>query len=291
MPQITLKQINHHKIQPVQIKTDPRPVKGAEIFPELYGNMFLIAHTNTGKTTILYNIIPKMIGKKTKIIVFAATAYSDDIWIALRKKLERMGNEVEIYTSIKDAEGNHLSNLTDQLTEEAKEREEQEEEEEVHVTPADILENLRKKQVDDYMDDPDERPKKERFRYPEYLIIFDDMSKELRNPDIAVLLKQCRHFHIRTIISSQYLKDLAPSSRQQIKGWCVFKGISERVIEELHESIGLKMPFEVFYELYKKSTADTASNKKNFFYFIPGKHDFRRNLNERWQIPPSLIEA
>lgn len=297
MPTITLEQVNNHKIKPIQVKTDTRPVKASEIYPDLYGNMFFIAKTRTGKTTVIHNIVPKMIGKKTKVIIFASTAYNDDLWISLRKQLAKKDIDVEVFTSIKDENGNHLKDLVTELTDEAKEREEAEglDKEEEHIpTTEELLNEFRKQNgIEKHMDryDPDEevKPKKEKYQTPNRLIIFDDLSEELRSPYIAVLLKFARHFFCRILLSSQYLKDLQPSARMQIRGWILFNGLSVELLHDLHQSISVPMPFDVFYDLYKKSTADTSNSKKNFFYFLPYHFDFRRNLTHRWKIPKELF--
>ncbi len=298
MSTITLNQINNHKIRPVKIKQDPRPIKGADIFPDLYCTMFAVAYTDGGKTTMIHNIVPKIIGKHTKVIIFASTVYSDDLWIDLRKKLEKKDIEVEVHDSLKDHEGNHLENLVKDLVAEAKEREELEgmkdEEEEPKPTTDDILNAMRRANgLEDYInqdDDEGTKPRKSKYQSPEYLIIMDDLSDELRSPYIATLLKKSRHFHIRLIISSQYLKDLMPSSRLQVKSWALFRGMPDSLLEDLHRSLGMKLPLEVFAALYKKSTEISKDHSKHFLYFMQRRNEYRRDFTHKWIIPHQLFE-
>ena len=60
------------------------------------------------------------------------------------------------------------------------------------------------------------------------MIIFDDLSDEIRNSrDVAALLKNGRHF-AKVIISSQYLKDLRPEARTNIDYFILFKASTKK---------------------------------------------------------------
>jgi hypothetical protein len=157
------------------------------------------------------------------------------------------------------------------------------------------LSQLRKdygvKEFLDKDDKEEEKPKKSKYSYPKIIIIFDDISDELRNSDYNTLLKQARHYEIKTITSSQYLKDLLPSSRLQIRGWILFMNLSDRQLEELHRCLALRLPFEVFLELYKHATIPTKKNPKPFMYFLPKIEEYRKGLTHRYLIPESIYDA
>lgn len=62
-------------------------------------------------------------------------------------------------------------------------------------------------------DEPKEKKKKSKkskYLAPEYMIIFDDLSSELKSRSLLSLLKFNRHFKAKLIISSQWLHDLLP---------------------------------------------------------------------------------
>ena len=71
------------------------------------------------------------------------------------------------------------------------------------------------------------KSKKAKFLAPEYMIIFDDLSSELKSRSLLSLLKFNRHFKAKLIISSQWLHDLLPESRKQIDLFLIFKGFSD----------------------------------------------------------------
>ena len=49
-----------------------------------------------------------------------------------------------------------------------------------------------------------------------YIIIFDDLSNELKDKEIEFLAKWNRHFKAKVIYSSQYFHDLSKGARSQI---------------------------------------------------------------------------
>ena len=69
---ITLKQINNQRVKPIPIPSDldKRPIKGYDICPEIYSNIFLTAKKKSGKTSALFKIMKECCDKKTIIIVF-----------------------------------------------------------------------------------------------------------------------------------------------------------------------------------------------------------------------------
>ena len=86
MLNVSIKKINNEIIVPVKkIKSqDKRPIKGESICNELYSQIFLVAKKNSGKSTVLHNILNKFADKKTQIIAFCSTMYQDDIWKSIR---------------------------------------------------------------------------------------------------------------------------------------------------------------------------------------------------------------
>ena len=76
---------------------------------------------------------------------------------------------------------------------------------------------------EDENEEPKKKKKKSKYLAPEYMIIFDDLSSELKSRSLLSLMKFNRHFKAKLIISSQYLNDLLPESRKQIDLWLISK--------------------------------------------------------------------
>jgi len=113
---------------------------------------------------------------------------------------------------------------------------------------------------------------------PKYLIIFDDLSSELRSKSVDMLLKTNRHIKARVIISSQWINDLLPGSRRQIGTYILYGGHSEEKMLAIYENADLPISFEKFMELYKDATAE----KYNFLYVDSCDGTFRKNFNEKY---------
>ena len=196
----------------------------------------------------------------------------------MKKLLKKMGISVLCYSSFMDEDVNRLDTLVKTLQEEAEERERENEENEGEEEENYPLIEFK----EDTSDDEEEKPKrKPKYQSPEYIIIYDDISSELKSPAIVKLLKENRHYHIMNIISSQYVLDLLPSSRQQIDLWLILKGQTFEKLETIYKNSNCSLEFEKFIDYYNASTKDTKNNTHNFFYFFPRKDIYRRNFSDQ----------
>ncbi len=122
--------------------------------------------------------------------------------------------------------------------------------------------------------------KKSKYLSPEYMIIFDDLSNELKSRTLTSLLKFNRHFKAKLIISSQWLHDLLPESRKQIDLFLIFKGFPQDKIALIYKDCDSSIPFETFYHIYKKSTKKPHS----FMYIDTRSDEFRCNFDKKFII-------
>ena len=124
------------------------------------------------------------------------------------------------------------------------------------------------------------KSKKAKFLAPEYMIIFDDLSSELKSKSLLSLLKFNRHFKAKLIISSQWLHDLLPESRKQIDLFLIFKGFPLEKLNAIHKDCDSSIPFDMFYAMYKKTTKLPHS-----FLYVDTREDyFRRNFDCKFII-------
>ena len=129
---ISLKQINNQRVKPIPIPSDldKRPIKGYDICPEIYSNIFLTAKKKSGKTSALFKIMKECCDKKTIIIIFCSTVYKDENWIEIRKYFEKKGNDIRVYTSLYEDGEDQLQKTIDELSNEAQEEDQKNEEKE-----------------------------------------------------------------------------------------------------------------------------------------------------------------
>jgi len=124
------------------------------------------------------------------------------------------------------------------------------------------------------------KKKKKQKIAPKYIFIFDDISTDLKNPDVAFLVKQNRHYLSKVIISSQYPYDMKPESRRQQDYFLLFAGQPEDKLKKLYENIDLHITFETFKELYDQAT----SEKYHFLYIDTNNGEYRQDFNQQFII-------
>jgi hypothetical protein len=268
---IILKTINKEKVSQVP-KTeidDKRPILGYNLFPEIYANIFLCAKKKSGKTTVIYNIIRKCVNKHTKIIAFVSTLTKDKSWITIRKFCKLNNIEFEGHTSLKSDDG---VDLLDELVNHLQLEYPEDAEDEVKPKKNPLI------ICDGDTDDEDEKPKKSKYQSPEYLIILDDLSNELKSNSLITLLKKNRHFKSKILLSSQYLNDLKPESRKQMDYFLVFRGQPRDKLSTIYKDADVHIDENTFYKLYSHATKDPF----NFLYIDCTNSKFRKNFNQEY---------
>ena len=300
MSKVKLRQINKQIVRAIPIPNeDTRPVKGFDICEEPYANIFLCARKKSGKTSAVFKIIKECSDRKTVIVIFCSTAYKYKNWIQMRKYFKKKGMDVRVYTSIYEDGEDQLANLIEDLRQTAKDEEDDGSESDEEYDEGnddinrpihgcdDILDRVKRMhnhklgQSNVYKtsctknDDGDKKEKKSKYLTPEYIIIFDDLSSELKSKSLLSLLKFNRHFKAKLIISSQWLHDLLPESRKQIDLFLIFKGFSEEKIALFYKDCDSAIPFDTFYSMYKKATEKPHS----FLYICTNSDSCRRNFD------------
>lgn len=269
---IKYKQLNNISVKAIpQIGAgvDTRPIKGFNLFPEIYANVFLCAKKKSGKTSVIYKIIKSCATKDTHIISFVSTLQKDSGWLGIKKYCDDHGIQFTGHTSIMDGKIDKLTELVEELQNTAPEEGTQDE-------PKSKPRSLILCDSDD--DDDDEKPKKKsKYRSPAYIIIFDDLSTELKTKSLVSLLKKNRHFLAMTITSSQYLNDLLPESRKQIDYFLVFKGQPEQKLDTIYKDADLSISFDEFKDIYQDATKEQYS----FLYVDTRDDSFRRNFSQK----------
>lgn len=271
-----LKRINDTKVHKVKLisEEDKRPIKGESLFPELYSNIFLVARKKSGKTSVIYKIIKECACPQTIVIAFVSTLYKDETWKSIMKMCKSKHIPFIGHTSLFEDGIDQLDLLVSFLQNQAREENEEEELEERVTKLEQIL------LCDDSDDDEESKPRKSKYRCPEYIIVLDDLSKELKSKALVTLLKSNRHMKIKTIISSQWLNDCLPESRKQIDYTLVFKGQSKKKLEEIYRDCDIGVEPEIFQEIYHQATEKPYS----FLYIDSRNNTFRQNFSHEFII-------
>lgn len=266
MSKFSINRINDVEVKEVPLlhEKDTRPVRGEKLFPEIYSNIFLCSKKKSGKTSTIYKILNSCSSRDTKVVAFCSTLYKDPSWETITAWCESNGLDFTGHTSLKDDDG---TDLLDQL---------------IHELETGDTEPVVKEpeQKNDWVDEPfdsslKKKKKKSKYRAPEYIIILDDLSNELKSTSVTALLKKNRHFKSKIILSSQYLNDLLPAARKQLDYLILFRGHPDKKLVEVHRDADVSIPISQFQELYKFATKEAFS----FLYIDTTTGKFRRNFN------------
>lgn len=259
-----LHKINNVRVKPIPVQQsiDISKWKGSKIFSVRYPNVFLLAKKNSGKTTTLNTLVKQVLTKNTQVLIFSSTVHKDANMIHLVKYLESKGIPTVSYTSLYEDGINKLKEFYEDLE---KKTESSDEEDEEEITRYILCED-------------EEKPPKAKIKEPVYIVIFDDLSAELKDRSISYFIKRNRHFKCLSIYSSQYYFDLAKDARNQIDYLLLFPSLPEEKIEDVIKETDIITPAKDVYKMYKLATL-----KKFNFLFVDIRNDkFRKNFDEEF---------
>jgi|GEM_PF-2388479 len=268
---IRLAKINDIEVHPVNVgaNIDPSKIKGGQLIPEVYANIFICAKKKSGKSQVINKLLRECVGRNTKIYFFVSTLYKDPLYKHILTWLDKKGIAHDDFTSLKEDGMDVLKEVIEQQLQQA-----EEEDDEDMPKPRQLI----RTNEDEDEDEPKE--KKEKKIAPEVLFIFDDLSRQLRSPTLAYLLKMHRHIKSKCIISSQYPNDLEPESLQQMDFVLLFKGHPAGKIEKLWADCDLATGLPLFKQLYAHAT----KNKYNFLFISTRDETFRKNFNKQYIV-------
>lgn len=261
------KKINKKNVRPISNhKLNKDEIKGGDLFEEIYSNIFICAKKKSGKTSLIWTILKECSGRDTTIIIFAATATKDNTYKHIKKHFKKKGNTVITYNSIKDGKVDQLAEILSSLR---TEEESDSEKEFVEQYPIVFTDEMLQQEA--------QRARKEKYKAPELIFVFDDLSAELRTNSVATLLKSNRHYKCKVLLSSQYPMDLKPESIRQMDYVILFGGHDDAKLEKFHRDLDLSIPIQKFIDIYKEITKE----KYKFLYIDVINETLRRNLNEQ----------
>lgn len=268
--------INDCKLTCPKVKKKDKNWKGKDILDVKYWIMSILAKRRSGKTTLIYNLIKQFGHKHMIILFFVPTFYKDSVYESIRNYLDRKGIVYQGNTSIENEEGIDLIDVFMKENNGDRYLLNQESKEEIVQQPQIPVCNFGGPIIDSQSESKNEDINIE----PEYMIIFDDMSSQLRHPSIVKLCKNSRHFKCKIILSSQSIVDLTPSQHSQIDYCVLFKNFNFDSIEKVYKRLQPNLSFEEFYELYKNVTEGKTGKYNNFLVIDRNKEEYRKNLNE-----------
>lgn len=262
---INTKKLNNFKVSKIKLPSiEKKKVRGSELLP-LFSNSFICAKKNSGKSTVIWNVLKKCADKETILDLFVSTIEKDRSWIQMVTYFRNKGLTVNTHTStIGDAGEDLIQAIIDDPIQDDEESESEEEDLKyiaIETTPAEKTPKKRK-------------PSKLAQRR---IVVLDDIGNELSKPAVSQLLKINRHLKCKVILSTQYLNDLSPMARRQIDVWLLFGGLKKNKLSQVIRDCDTSLDYDRFEEVYKYATQD----KYNFMYLDCATDTYRKNFNEQ----------
>ena len=317
---ITLTKINDTVVKPIKTNKDKdtRLPKGFKMFPEPYPNVGIIAKKKSGKTNVVVNIVKACADKDTHVFVLASTANKDPMFLALKKWCKKHEIPYHAQTEIKTVDEIGKKQdffekfMKDMGEADSEEDETDSEDEEAKHPKMSNYGHVNEESCSDtdYSSSEDEdydklnygkkydrtdakfvknkgsiQPKKP-YITPEVIIVTDDLSNELKTPSLRAFFKRNRHYRCLNIVSTQWLQDLLPESLKQFDNLLLFKGLTYEKLCKVKDDADLSIDIDKLEAIYRSATERPFS----FLYIDTRLEQYRRNFNERYNVPVTDTE-
>jgi hypothetical protein len=300
------KVINKFVIEKIVFPDENKNIKGKDISDSLYNTILMIAPPNSGKTTVIRNLIHKIAGKATEINAFVGTIKNDKMWKTICEEWESLGGTpIKKYNSIwddknynqllmkidklkEDADRRALENLDKRLKAEKRIRFEDNrklgiEEPNINgVIKVDKKNAINEEGQQDFFKNPEEKDKN-KIMVPAHLFIYDDLSRELRSKTLTRITKEFRHYKIYNIISTQDYMDIPKDAREMVQIFILFPGVAEDRLKKVHIEAGID-PTKINFRLFKFIYRNITSQPHQFLFINRVKDDYRHNFDKQIDI-------
>ena len=306
---ITEEKVNNIVIKPL-VKEDFIPIemiKGGDILPITDGVSYYCGARGEGKTVVFCNVALRTTNKDTHIWYFSPTAETDKTALKFKEILQKRGNTVNMFTSLRDVDGtDYLLKIYNEchqheIEEKRKEEELSEDEWEDIIIPAvtgpcigGIVE-VKEEEVIHKKKRKKRKPKKNRKTKPKkiapkHLFIIDDLSTFLHMNGLDVLIKNGRHINAAIYISFQYKNDLPPDLWNNCNYIFLFSDMSEDKLYEIYKTTKIKkIAFHKLYELFNYAM-ETSKSRKPSFMIDKARGLFKRDINTNLYIENPEID-
>lgn len=268
---------NIDKVIPIKLKKDESKHPGHELFGNKYPNIYILAKTESGKTTTISYILDKITDSNTIVVFFVDTIKTDATYRNILQKLKKRKIPYIIEESLFDEAGDHkLWQLYKFLKK---------------MYPNDEWADLDPHYIPEDDDDDDEEIPdeiKETYKNKSFVIVMDDLSEELRKgKTLEYILKKARHARMKIIVSTHDLKDITPPALSNMKYILLYpESIDEERLKILSSKIGV--PYVKLLKYYKDGTDyepddDRTKKSYNFLFIDRDKNSFRKNFHIKYE--------
>jgi len=293
------KTINDIEIKPI-IKGgshDKKTIRAYDWYPEPYANICMLARKKSGKTNAIYRALEKCATKGTNVFIFSPTVHIDDTY----KKMISMLKKKKCTVVAKEHFVENGVDLVEQLLSIfGKTDTEDQKKEDEYVAPPLLLfgdtQNYKmvNKQIGGectLVRKPKREPKKtakkgkgkaDKMITPEHILIFDDLSSDMKCKTISRLLTKNRHYKLKVFIAVHSVNNLEKMGLSCVDYFHVFPNVSAEKIDELKEKVNITFKNDSKKDSKLQKLYDYATAKPyNFLYIDRVDGCFRKNYNEK----------
>lgn len=271
----TRKKVNDYAISVPKIEESDKEWKGMDCLDIQYFVMAILGKRRSGKSTLIYSILKYFATTKTVVIFFCPTFAKDPTYKSIRMFLQKKGITYTDFQSIENEGVNNVSLLMKTFEEKTEDTDEEKliEDEEKKT------DKQNKKSGCKFKESPTKENKK-KVKQPEFIIIFDDISQEIKNKAVNTLCKNSRHYKAKVILASQSITDIHPHTYAQLDYCAVFKNFNNEQIKQIYERIQPDISIEEFQTLYTAITNEKDKKGHSSFMFVDRANtQIRENLN------------
>lgn len=249
---LKFRKLNDSKVKPIFVRKEKNKRRGTHLIPTPWANVFLCSKKESGKSIAAVHMIKNCADKNTTLIIVSATVHWDDVWQHAIEWAEDRDIRVIVLTDL-------LGNAETDKKEEP--------------TPWLIrfITNLKATKERGMQDNKN------------YIIVFDDQSRQLRHKIIGQITKMNRHFKLLILFSSHDWTDMDYDARKQMDYVFLHHGQPLHRLEQIHEDLCLSMPFEHFLAAYNAVTQNFDDH--NFLYINKNKSWLRKNFHDAIDLP------
>jgi len=119
-----------------------------------------------------------------------------------------------------------------------------------------------------------------KYLTPDFIIIFDDISQELKDPHLISFLKKNRHLKCDCILSTQWVHDLKPEQLKQLDYLLLFRGMDIDKLEKIRRDADLTLDLDMLEKLYENATKDPYC----FLYIDRLTESYRKCFDKQYFI-------
>ena len=273
----------------------PKKIKGYDYYPEPYANVALLARKKSGKTNVIYRALENCVVKGTNVFIFSPTCQIDETYKKMGAMLKKKGCTVVMKEHFME----NGVDLIEQLLQIFGQKEDDEPDNDELIPPpmmafpndpnfrvvnsqvggsCQMVRKIKRKNTKP-------KPKKKGVIAPEHILVFDDLSSDLRNKSISRLLTKNRHYKLKCFLACHSVNNLEKMALSCVDYFHVFGNVSNEKIDELKDKVNITFKNDSKKDSKLQRIYDFATARPYSFLYIDRVNcEFRKNFNEKLQI-------